>query len=192
MKSLKMLWDNYGVGSIIILLFALYVLYMIYDYVSNKSSFGSENVTSSMNPAYQNGTGIRMMNGDGSGPVASNTAGQNEVFAPANGIQSSMVPTGGSSVNPNITNPSDLLPINSPNSQWSELNPTGKGELSNINFLKAGYHIGIDSIGQTMRNANLQLRSEPANPQVNTGPWNQSTIAADTIRPAFEIGQGSA
>jgi len=187
-----MLWDNYGVGSIIILLFALYVLYMIYDYVSNKSSFGSENVSSSMNPAYQNGTGSRvMMNGDGSGPVASNTAGQNEVFAPANGIQSSMVPTGGSSGSSNITNPSDLLPVNSPNSQWAELNPTGKGELSNINFLKAGYHIGIDTIGQTMRNANLQLRSEPANPQVNTGPWNQSTIAHDNMRPAFEIGQGA-
>ena len=191
MKSLKMLWDNYGVGSIIILLFALYVLYMIYDYVSNKSSFGSENVSSSMNPAYVNGSG-RRMNGDGSGPVASNTSGQNDMFAPANGMQSSMIPTGSSSGSSNITNPSDLLPLNSPNSQWAELNPTGKGELANINFLKAGYHIGIDTVGQTLRNANLQLRSEPANPQVNTGPWNQSTIAHDNMHPAFEIGQGSA
>jgi hypothetical protein len=82
------------------------------------------------------------------------------------------------------------LPSSSPNSQWSELNPSGKGELSNINFLKAGYHIGIDTIGQSLRNANLQLRSEPPNPQLNTGIWNQSTITPDFIRPPLEIGNG--
>jgi hypothetical protein len=63
--------------------------------------------------------------------------------------------------------------------------------LANINLLKAGYHIGIDTVGQTLRNANLQLRSEPPNPQANVGPWNQSTIEPDTLRPSLEIGQGS-
>ena len=52
----------------------------------------------------------------------------------------------------------------------------GSGDLKNVSLLKAGYHIGINTVGQSLRNANLQLRSEPANPQLNVGPWNQTTI----------------
>jgi hypothetical protein len=87
-------------------------------------------------------------------------------------------------------NPADLLP-NDSNSQWAELNPSGKGELANINLLKAGSMIGIDTIGQSLRNANLQIRSEVPNPQLNVSIWNQSTISGDQLRPSFEIGQGS-
>ena len=180
-----MLWDNYGVGSILILLVALYIIYLLYNYVSEKSSYGPERMSSQMNQAYSN-----QRNSGGNGPVPANPSGQNEVFSSANGVQSSIVPMGGQGSSPNATNPSDLLPISSPNSQWSELNPTGKGELSNINFLKAGYHIGIDTIGQSLRNANLQIRSEPPNPQLSVGPWNQSTITPDFIRPPLEIGDG--
>jgi hypothetical protein len=90
----------------------------------------------------------------------------------------------------NIQNPTDLLPKDT-NSQWAQLNPAGQGDLANINLLKAGYHIGIDTIGQSLRNANLQIRSEPPNPQLNVGPWNQSTITSDFMRPTLEIGQGS-
>ena len=77
------------------------------------------------------------------------------------------------------------------NSQWAQLNPSGKGDLANINLLKAGYHIGIDTIGQTLRNANLQIRSEPPNPQINVGPWNLSTIEPDFMRSPLELGQGA-
>ena len=90
---------------------------------------------------------------------------------------------------PNVQNPAELLP-NDSNSQWAQLNPSGKGDLGNINLLKAGYHIGIDTIGQSLRNANLQIRSEPPNPQLNIGPWNQSTIEPDFMRPPLEIGAG--
>lgn len=180
-----MFWDKFGpVGSILILSVVLYVVYLIYNYVSNKSSYGSEHMSSDMKKAYSN------QPSNGGGPVPSNPSGQNEVFSSVNGVQSSIVPAGGQCSSPNVTNPSDLLPISSPNSQWSELNPSGKGELSNINFLKAGYHIGIDTIGQSLRNANLQLRSEPPNPQLSVGPWNQSTITPDFIRPPLEIGDG--
>jgi hypothetical protein len=114
----------------------------------------------------------------------------NEVFSSATGIQTSMpgVPT--SCSQPNIQNPAELLPKDS-NSQWAQLNPSGKGELSNINLLKAGYHIGIDTIGQTLRNANLQIRSEPPNPQLSVGPWNQSTIEPDFMRVPLELGSGA-
>jgi len=57
--------------------------------------------------------------------------------------------------------------------------------------LKAGYHIGIDTIGQTLRNANLQIRSEPPNPQLYVGPWNNTTISPDFMRPPLEIGSAS-
>jgi hypothetical protein len=46
--------------------------------------------------------------------------------------------------------------------------------VSDKNFLNAGYHIGSQST--TLRNANLQIRSEPPNPRANVGPWLQSTI----------------
>jgi hypothetical protein len=91
--------------------------------------------------------------------------------------------------NANIQNPAELLPKDS-NSQWAQLNPSGKGELANVNLLKSGYHIGIDTVGQSLRNANLQIRSEPPNPQLSVGPWMQSTIEPDFMRPPLEIGSG--
>lgn len=42
-------------------------------------------------------------------------------------------------------------------------------------------HIGINSIGQTLRNTNHQLRIEPQNPQTYISPWNQTTIEPISI-----------
>ena len=83
--------------------------------------------------------------------------------------------------------PKDLLPQD-PNSKWAQVNPAGQGEVGDQNFLNAGHHIGINTVGQTLRNANLQLRSEPPNPQVKVSPWLQTTIEPDTNRRAMEIG----
>jgi hypothetical protein len=55
-------------------------------------------------------------------------------------------------------------------------------------LLKAGHHIGLDTIGQTLRNANLQLRSDPIISKAEVGPWNQSTIETDYARVPLEIG----
>jgi hypothetical protein len=82
-------------------------------------------------------------------------------------------------------NPMELLPSD-PNSQWAQVNPTGAGDIQGKNFLSAGALIGINTIGQSMRNANLQLRAEPPNPQVQPGPWNQSTIEPDLSRRPLE------
>ena len=41
---------------------------------------------------------------------------------------------------------------------------------------------------QTLRNANMQLRSEPPNPQVKVSPWLQTTIEPDVNRKPMEIG----
>jgi hypothetical protein len=57
-----------------------------------------------------------------------------------------------------------------------------------MNFLEAGYHYGINTVGQTLRNANLQLRSEVPNPQVQVSPFLQTTIEPDLSRRVLEIG----
>ena len=88
-----------------------------------------------------------------------------------------------------VVDPAELLPKG--NSDFSKLNPQGAGDLKNVSLLKAGWHIGINTVGQSLRNANLQLRSEPANPQLNVGPWNQSTITSDMQRRPLEIGCGA-
>ncbi len=82
---------------------------------------------------------------------------------------------------------SELLPSDA-NSKWAQVNPSGQGELGDQNFLEAGFHIGTNTIGQTLRNPNLQLRSEPSNPQVKVSPWMQTTIEPDTNRRGLEIG----
>jgi len=83
--------------------------------------------------------------------------------------------------------PEELKPQDN-SSLWAQVNPEGEGSLKGRSFLQAGHHIGINTVGQTMRNANLQLRSEPPNPQVLVSPWNQTTIEPDVNRKPLEIG----
>ena len=82
--------------------------------------------------------------------------------------------------------PGELLPKDQ-NSVWSQQNPMGTGSLKGKNFLSAGALIGINTVGQSMRNANYQLRSEPPNPQVAVSVFNQSTIEPDMARRSLEI-----
>jgi hypothetical protein len=82
----------------------------------------------------------------------------------------------------------DLLPKDAANSTWAQVNPAGQGDVKDQNFLNAGFHMGINTVGQTLRNPNYQLRSEPANPKLNISPWNQSTIEYDSSRRVFEVG----
>ena len=89
-------------------------------------------------------------------------------------------------------NAADLLPTESSAAiqEFNIAKPIGEGILQDINSLKAGYHIGVDTVGQTLRNANQQLRSEPANPQVPVSPFMNSTIAPDYMRKPLEIEVG--
>lgn len=118
-------------------------------------------------------------------------AGMNSGPGSATGIQNITGGVPSNCANQLTTNPADLLPADN-NNQWGELNPNGQGELSNVSLLKAGHHAGINTVGGSLRNANLQIRSEPPNPQSgNVGPWNHSTIEPDLMRPGLEIGCGS-
>ena len=82
--------------------------------------------------------------------------------------------------------PGELLPKDG-NSTWAQQNPMGTGSLKGKNFLSAGALIGVNTVSSSLRNANLQLRSEPANPQVPVSVFNNSTIEPDSNRRDLEI-----
>jgi hypothetical protein len=82
--------------------------------------------------------------------------------------------------------PEDLLPGDA-GSVWAKNAPV-TGDLKDQNFLQAGWHTGVNTVGQSLRNANQQLRSEPPNPQVKVSPWMQTTIDPDLNRRPMEIG----
>ena len=181
--SVKKLWNDYGIGAILVLLIVAYGVSMFANYLGAKGTPGAES-NAQMQQQYKN------TNMQASAAVRPSDPNGNEVFASANGVQTSMPGLPSSCSKPNIQDPAELLPKSSDN-QWAQLNPSGKGELASLNLLKAGYHIGIDTIGQSLRNANLQIRSEPPNPQLSVGPWNQSTIEPDFMRPPLELGSGA-
>ena len=85
-----------------------------------------------------------------------------------------------------VLSSADLLPHDA-NTDWAQVSPSGQGSLADQNFLTSGFHIGINTVGQTLRNANRQLRSEDPNPQVKVSPWMQTTIDPDINRRPLEI-----
>ena len=115
--------------------------------------------------------------------------GQNEVYASASGISTSTQGLPPSCTRGPTTQPGDLLPKDQ-NSEWAKLNPSGSGDMANVNLLKAGFHAGIDTVGSSLRNANLQVRSEPPNPTTKVSPWGNTTIEPDLMRVPLEIGCG--
>ena len=87
--------------------------------------------------------------------------------------------------------PEDLLPTDESKAitEFNIAKPVGEGILQGVNMLDASYHVGINTVGQSLRNANRQLRSEPPNPQVNISPWMNSTINPDLPRRPLEVGE---
>ena len=119
----------------------------------------------------------------------STTMGQNEIYGDVNS-ESDSGPVGNEKPKDcfpkDQLNAADLLPGSEPTA-WGQSVPSS-GALGDGNFLTAGYHSGVNTVGQSLRNANRQLRSEPANPQVKVSPWQQSSIQPDTNRQSLEIG----
>lgn len=80
----------------------------------------------------------------------------------------------------------DLLPKDAANSKFAQVNPAGQGDTDSKNHLTAGYTLGVNSVGNSLRNANQQLRSEPPNPQLKVSPWMNTTIGPDLGRRPLE------
>ena len=87
--------------------------------------------------------------------------------------------------------PEDLLPTDESKAiqEFNISKPVGEGILQGVNLLDSSYHVGVNTVGQSLRNANRQLRSEPPNPQVNVSPWMNTTINPDLPRRPLEIGE---
>jgi hypothetical protein len=89
--------------------------------------------------------------------------------------------------------PEELLPKSEEVKEWEAQFPDGMGDPKDKNFLVAGYNIGINTVSSSLKNANLQLRSDPYIPREDVGPWNQSTIMSSdlTNRKVLEIGSSA-
>ena len=117
----------------------------------------------------------------GAKPIATTDG---EQFLTVNGISSGKKPTNSCNNQP-VMDPKELLPSDN-NNEWSNIMPNN--DLKNVGMLNAGHHVGINTVGSSLRNANLQIRSEPVIPQNNVGPWNNTTIESDNLRRNLEIG----
>ena len=80
--------------------------------------------------------------------------------------------------------PSELLPAG------AKLDLADGNNVQHVSLLSAGHHAGINTVGNSLRNANLQLRSEPPNPQTAVSPWMNTTIEPDLMRTPLELGCG--
>ena len=166
------------------------------------SSKGTESFGAAQPAAHTAGHGAKKQNLDPSikeihqaadaAPQTQNTVvgadSTSSSYASANGIGSPDFQAP-SCAKQDTAQPSDLLPTNVPagGTAFGQPNPPPMGGSE---LLQAGHHIGIDTVGQSLRNANLQLRSEPPNPQQVVSPWGNSTISPDLIRVPLEIGCG--
>lgn len=59
--------------------------------------------------------------------------------------------------------------------------------LENIKLV-SGNHIGINTVGSSLRIASHDIRSLPPNPQTFVSPWNMSTVTPDLNKLNFNIG----
>ena len=188
MTFLKKLQKNFKSHHLIALVGILVLTLAIMQY-SNRKTVYSDGYTnsSSLSPSGTQGSAA-VASSAGPAVPATEKVGQNENYSDV--PHGSTTNTHGLSpvarANANY-DPSELLPKDV-NSQWAQLNPAGSADFKNVNLLKAGHLIGIDTVGSSLRNANLQERSEPPNPTASVSPWMNTTIEPDLMRLPLEIG----
>ena len=203
-KTLKNLCSNHMV--ILTVVAALVLIYFVNNYSAQKGIIQSGMSNSNSQPFVTNDV-LNVRNAlnvpetnrvsgnaasccaGGKPALAANPLGHNSGPSGVSGVRTDMHGLPPSCTRQPVVDPKQLLPSDG-NNQFSKMNPMGAGDVANVSLLKAGYHIGINTVGQSLRNANLQLRSEPANPMLNVGPWNGSTIGPDFNRRPMEIGCG--
>ena len=176
MTAMKKFTKGIRIDYILGIIALVFVGLALYKYSDNKNLYQSPMTSGPMNLGSSNdqsGAGPSSFDGVQMSSVMSNQSA---------GLQSNNI------LNKAISSPSDLLPKDMKNS-WANLNPVGNADLKNISLLNPTQLTGINTQGSSLRNPNLQLRSEPPNPRTNTNcPWNISTIEADQFRKVLEIG----
>ena len=178
MKLLKNLGKTFNsdMTTLLIMVGIIVLIFGILQFTKRKNT-NTDNMEVNDNDESQENT---------SAPTGQSSA---PVYTTVNGLGTSGVPANCSTHA--VANPTDLLPTDQAN-EWSQLNPNANNNLQNVNLLSAGHLAGINTVGSSLRNANYQIRSEPANPKVDVGPFLNSTIEADNFRRPLEIGGCSA
>jgi hypothetical protein len=99
------------------------------------------------------------------------------------GMQS-RVPSSQQTYSESTLSSSELLPKGELGASWAAVNPVGADDLKGQNFLQAGYHSNINTIGiaQTNRNPTYDIRTEVPNPQQRVGPFLNTTIDPDPFK----------
>tara|TARA_Y100000591_G_C21692040_1_gene623660 strand:- start:98 stop:622 length:525 start_codon:yes stop_codon:yes gene_type:complete len=159
MKSLNM--KNLSLQHVLLVGGVLVLVYAIMQYTNKKGSEGYVNVNAPLQPAPVNGGN----NAAPPQPPAAMVAAQQAPPQGPQGVQGAAPDAG------------QLLPKNADMRApgWNVAAPQSGGP----NLLKAGQFQGIDTVGQSLRNANLQIRAEPTVSKADVGPWLQSTIEPD-------------
>jgi hypothetical protein len=156
-----------------------------HDPYTMQSIYGNNNQGGSVNPA-EIQKFVNYENIDGSGGDCDKQYYKLENFTDGTNQPMTTDPT--SCIRKEKLTAQDLLPKDATNLKWAQINPSSSGDIADQNFLTAGYHLGVNTVGQSLRNANLQLRSEIPNPQVSVSPWMISTIEPDVRSTTLEIG----
>lgn len=174
--------------KVLFLGFFLILCFILYSYSSSKSSSTMSGFSTGYGDSFsQNG----MLSPPPAKPMQNQLAAVKPMAQPDMAsinqpIMSSAPATGGYNSG-NTVVPADLLPKDN-NTQFGDFNMLNQGNIVMPDLLDAGYLIGLDTIGQTLRNANLQERSDPIIPKTSVGPWNNSTIEPDFGRVPLELG----
>lgn len=171
-KVLSGLTKFFTKERIIILAIFLILAWALYNYAGSKSMILD-----------------RMSDGSGSSDVtAPSDNSASTAITSSVKQEASSTPNGYSQKS--VADPSDLLPLPDANSEWGALNPNpmNQGEILSTQLIAPGARLG--EVSQTLRNPNLQLRSDPPIQKADIGPWNQSTIEPDLGRVPLEIGGG--
>jgi hypothetical protein len=145
------------------------------------------------------GEGLEVGGLEPQGPLSNNPNAPTMVSAHSEGgnaapslAQEDRHPTGQQTYSQTILSPEELLPQGGLGASWAATNPVGLGDLKGQNFLTPTYHYGINTVGQSLRNANLDIRSDPPNPRAAISPFLNSTIEPDLYRRELEIGESGA
>lgn len=184
MKSLEKVFKKVSGNTLLVVLGAIVIAYLLFDYSGGKGAIlsGMENDSRGAASAQAD----QVQSGSDNYQAARPT-GQNTDFGNANDLETDTYGLPPSCSKQSVVDPKELLPVDN-NSEFSQLNPAGEGDLNNVSLLQAGHHIGINTVGQSLRNANQQLRSDPPIPKVETGPWMQTTMTGDPYRRPLEVG----
>ena len=185
-KMLKDLQKKIKGHHLISALAAGLVIYMIYRLVSRNDGNEHKDSMGGMGHAATPAVSSEEIASAGNAGTAAAAApaGQNEQYSPVEGGSSTQGLPPSCNARP-VANPSDLLPKDQ-DGGFGAMPAGGQGGLAGVNLLSAGHHTGINTVGSSLRNANLQLRSEPPNPQQQVSPWMNTTIEPDLMRRPIE------